>query len=70
MTDVVLNWPSDVMHLFSWYCVNTVPNLSSVISGIYDVFKQISEYYEYFESFQLNIQLEKGYHTLLTILDV
>ena len=49
------------MELFSWYCANTVPSLSLVISKIYDVRKQISEYFEYFESFHLNIQLEKGY---------
>ena len=56
MTDVVLNRSRDVMQFFSWYCANTIPNLSLVISEIYDLLKPISEY---FESFQLNIQLEK-----------
>ena len=32
-----------------------------MISEIYDVLKQISEHFEYFERFQLIIQLEKGY---------
>ena len=40
--------------------VRTVLSLSLVISEIYDVLQRISEYFEYFESFQLNIQLEKG----------
>ena len=60
MVDVVLNRSRHVMQFLSWYCANTVRNLSSVISKIYDVLKRISEYFEYFESFQLNIQLEKG----------
>ena len=42
-------------------CGNNVSNLTLVISGIYDVGKRNSEYYEYFESFQPNIQLENGY---------
>ena len=32
-----------------------------MISQIYDVLKRISECFEYFESFQLNIQIEKDY---------
>ena len=44
------------MQFLSWYCANTIPNLSLVISEIYDLLTPISEY---FESFQLNIQLEK-----------
>ena len=60
MTNLVLNRSRDVMQLFSWYCVNTVPNPILLISEIYDVLKRISEYFEYFESFQLNIQLERG----------
>ena len=56
MTDVVQNRSRDVMQFLSWYCANTIPNLSLVISEIYDLLKPISEY---FESFQLNIQLEK-----------
>ena len=48
------------MQFLSWYCADTDQNLSLVISGIYDVRKRISEYYEYFESFQLYVQLEKG----------
>ena len=43
-TDLVLNRSCDVMQFFSWYCANTVPNLSLVISGIYDVRKRKSEY--------------------------
>ena len=60
-TDLVLNRSCDVMQFFSWHCANTVPNLSLVISGIYDVRKRKSEYHEYFKSFQLNIQLENNY---------
>ena len=60
MTNLVLNKSRDVMQFFSWYCVNTVPNPILLISEIYDVLKRISEYFEYFESFQLNIQLERG----------
>ena len=59
MTDVVPNRSRDVMQFLSWYYANNIPNLSLVISEIYDLLKQISEYFEYFESFQLNIQLEK-----------
>ena len=51
-------------NFFHWYCPNTVPNLSFMLSEIYDVRKQISEYYELCESFQSNIQLEKGYPTV------
>ena len=65
MTDVGLNRSRDVMHFLSWYCANIVPNLSLVISEIYDVLKRISEYFEYFESFQLTIQLEKGFQNNL-----
>ena len=63
MADVVFNRSHDVMQFLSWYCANTAPNLSLVISEIYDVLQRISEYSEYFESFQLNIQLEKSYST-------
>ena len=65
MADVVFNRSHDVMQFLSWYCANTVPNLSLVISEIYDVLQRISEYFEYFESFQLNIQLEKGYPNIV-----
>ena len=61
MTDLVLNRSSDAVRFFLWYCANNVLNLVLVISGIYSVRKRISEYYEYFESLQLNIQLEKVY---------
>ena len=61
MTDIVLNRPSDAAQFFFWYCVSNVLNPVLVISGIHDVRKRISEYYEYFESFYLNIQLEKVY---------
>ena len=54
-------WSRDVTQFFCWCCANTIPSLSLVISKIYDALKRISEYLEYFESFQLNIQLEKGY---------
>ena len=59
MTDLVLNRSSDGVQFFSWYCVNNILNLVLVISRIYYVRKRISEYCEYFKSFQLNIQLEK-----------
>ena len=62
MTDVVFNRSRDVMQFLSWYCANS---LSLVISEIYDVLQRISEYFEYFESFQLNIQLEKGYPNIV-----
>ena len=61
MTDLVLNRSSDAVRFILWYCANNVLNLVLVISGIYSVRKRISEYYEYFESLQLNIQLEKVY---------
>ena len=61
MTDDVLDRSHNVTQFLSWYCVDSVPNPSLVISGIYDVLKRISEYNEYFESFQLNIQLENSY---------
>ena len=48
-------------NFLSRYSLNTVPNLSLVFSGIYDVLKR-TLHYEHFQSFQLNIQLEKGYH--------
>ena len=67
MTDVGLSRSRDVMQFLSWYCANIVPNLSLVISKIYDVLKRISEYFEYFESFQLTIQLEKGFQNNLVI---
>ena len=48
----------DVKQFLSWYYANT----SLVIAEIYDAFKRISEYFEYFESFQFNCYLlEKGY---------
>ena len=65
MTDLVLNRLSDVVYLFPWHCVNNVLNLGLVISWIYDLRKRIFEYYDYFESFQLNIRLEKGYQAKL-----
>ena len=49
------------MQVLYLYCASTVPNLSFVISGIYNIRKRISEYNKYFESFQLNIQLKKGH---------
>ena len=45
MLDVVLNGSRDFMQFLSWYCVNTVPNLSLLISEIYDVLKRITEYF-------------------------
>ena len=54
------------MQVLLWYSPDTVPNLSLVISEIYDVCKPIPECYEYFESFPLNIQLVKGYLILGT----
>ena len=59
MTDLVFNRSSDGVQFFSWYCVNNILNLVLVISRIYYVRERISEYCEYFKSFQLNIQLEK-----------
>ena len=50
MADVVLNRSRDVMQFLSWYCANTAPSLSLVISEIYDVLKRISEYFEYFKA--------------------
>ena len=47
--------------IFLWCCANNAQNLRLLISVIYDVRKGISEYHKYFESLQLNIQLEKGY---------
>ena len=61
MIDLVLNRSSDVVQFFTWYCASNVQNLGLVISWIYDLRKRIFEYYDYFESCQLNIQLEKGY---------
>ena len=58
MTDIVFNRLGNVMQFLSWYCANT----SLVIAEIYDAFKRISEYFQYFESFQFNCYLlEKGY---------
>ena len=62
MTDVVMNRSQDDLKFLSWYCADTVPNLSLVILGTYNVRKRIPECHEYFESLQLNVQLEKGYH--------
>ena len=50
LTDFVLNRLLDI-----------VPNLSLVIYGIKNKRKQMPEYYEHFDSFQLTIELEKGY---------
>ena len=63
MTDIVFNRLGDIMQFLSWYCANT----SLVISEIYDVLKRISEYFVYFESFQLNIQLVIGYRNLVSL---
>ena len=56
MTDLVLCRSSNVVKYFSWYCANNVLSLSLVISGIYDVRKRMSEYYEYFERFNVLIK--------------
>ena len=45
MLDVVLKRSRDIMQFLSWYCANTVPNLSLVISETYDVLKHITEYF-------------------------
>ena len=50
MTDVVMNRSQDVLKFLSWYCADTVPNLSLVILGTYNVRKRIPECHEYFES--------------------
>ena len=63
MTDFVLNKSRDIMQFLSWYRANTFQNLSLVIHRIYDIPKRMSKYYELFESFQLNIDLEKGFLT-------
>ena len=67
MTDLGLYRSSDLVQFSSWYCAKNVVNLSLVISGIYVVSKRISEYYEYFKRFQLNIQLKKGYPESTTV---
>ena len=61
ITDFVLNKSRDNMQFLSWYRANTFPNLRLVIHRIYDIPKWKSEYYEHFESFQLNIDFEKGF---------
>ena len=48
MTDIVLNRSRDVIEFLSWYCADTALNLRLVVSGIYNLRKRISEYYEYF----------------------
>ena len=48
MTDIVLNRSRDVIYFLSWYCADTALNLRLVVSGIYNLRKRISEYYEYF----------------------
>ena len=56
-----MNRSKDLVQFFPWYCVNNVLNQGLVISWIYELRKRFFEYYDYFKSFQLNIQLEKGY---------
>ena len=51
MADVVLNGSRNIAQFLYWYCVNSIPDLSLVISEIYDALKRPFEYYEYFESF-------------------
>ena len=51
MADVVLNGSRNVAQFLHWYCANSIPDLSLVISEICDELKRPFEYYEYFESF-------------------
>ena len=51
MADVVLNGSRNIAKFLYWYCANSIPDLSLVISEIYDALKRPFEYYEYFESF-------------------
>ena len=60
--NLVSNRSRGIMQFLSRYFAKTVSNLGLVFSRIYDFRNWISENYEYFESFQSNIQPQKGYH--------
>ena len=53
MTDIVLNRSRDVMQVLVLYEYCSKSKLSD--SRDYDVLKQVSEHFEYFESFQLKV---------------
>ena len=65
ITDLVSNRSRDVIKLLPLVLCKHRFKFNLLLSGIYDEPKQISEYYEYFESFQSNIQLEKDYGLIL-----
>lgn len=65
ITDLVSHRSRDVIKLLSLVLCKHHFKFNLLLSGIHDEPKQISEYYEYFESFQSNIQLEKDYGLIL-----